>query len=148
MNMKRKKQKPAKKLPNRLILLSYFTYNAEKGTLHKKATGNQVGWQDKRGYWSCRFQNIVYKVHRIVYKMFHGRDPGDKVIDHRDGDPSNNRIDNLRCVSRSANSKNTSKQREKTGEAPNDSAYVQAAKKLLFSPPVDEPPEFDAITGW
>ena len=35
--------------------------------------------------------------------MYHGVDPKNKVIDHCNGDPSDNRISNLRCVKQNIN---------------------------------------------
>ena len=87
-----------RKLPSRLMLLSFFTYDEETGQLFKRKTGKKVGWKDNKGYIRVRFEGKVYCAHRIIYKMFHGRDPQNKVIDHCNGDTSDNRITNLRCV--------------------------------------------------
>lgn len=47
-----------------------------------------------------------YRVHRLVYKAFVGEIPNDKVIDHIDGNKTNNYVGNLRCVSVSENCQN------------------------------------------
>ena len=44
--------------------------------------------------------------HRVVWFLCKGEDPGDFLIDHIDGNPSNNRIENLRKVTASQNSRN------------------------------------------
>ena len=40
-----------------------------------------------------------YRVHRFVWEHFNGPIPDDKVIDHIDGDKTNNALSNLRLVS-------------------------------------------------
>ena len=104
-----------RKLPSRLQLLSFFTYNEQTGELCKASTGKKVGWLDNRGYVRVRFQGRVYCAHRIIYKMFYGRDPGNKVIDHCDGNPSNNLISNLRCVTHAINITNQTRCRSRRG---------------------------------
>lgn len=45
--------------------------------------------------------------HRVIWEIFNGYiDDASKEIDHIDGDPLNNRIENLRLVSRSVNRRN------------------------------------------
>lgn len=46
-----------------------------------------------------------YKTHRLVFLMFHGYMP--KEVDHIDGNPSNNNIENLRPATRSEQLCNT-----------------------------------------
>ena len=47
------------------------------------------------------------ETHRIIYMMVHGHMP--KIIDHIDGDPSNNKIENLRGATHSQNMRNSKK---------------------------------------
>lgn len=61
----------------------------------KKNTYLSVGLGDKRGML----------VHRIIWCMAYGECPD--IIDHIDGDGTNNRIENLRSVSNSVNLRNT-----------------------------------------
>jgi hypothetical protein len=44
-------------------------------------------------------------LHRMVYTYFKGEIPPKMTINHKDGNKSNNRIDNLECISRSENIK-------------------------------------------
>ena len=104
-----------RKLPSRLQLLSFFAYNEETGELTKRSTGKKVGWKDDKGYIKVRFQGKTYCAHRIIYKMFHGRDPQNKVIDHCNGDTSDNRIGNLRCVTHAVNVSNQARCRGRRG---------------------------------
>ena len=63
--------------------------------------------------------------------MWTGKDPGNKVIDHRDGNPSNNTVTNLRCVKHRENIRNNSKRRKTKGW------------------PEEEPlPDFSGVQGW
>jgi hypothetical protein len=58
-----------------------------------------------RGEFEIEIAERQYKVHRIIAACFLGLDienPED-VIDHRDGNPSNNRIENLRVTTRQGN---------------------------------------------
>jgi len=48
----------------------------------------------------------MYLVYRIIYRMFKGLIPPGCVIDHVDGDNSNNRLQNLRATTRAQNSQN------------------------------------------
>lgn len=48
--------------------------------------------------------SVMRKSHRVIWKMAYGTEPD--CIDHIDGDPSNNRLANLREVTQSGNMKN------------------------------------------
>jgi hypothetical protein len=47
-----------------------------------------------------------YKAHRIAWLIATGCDPGDALIDHIDGDSTNNRFSNLRLATEAENGKN------------------------------------------
>ncbi|WP_162475414.1 HNH endonuclease signature motif containing protein [Candidatus Erwinia dacicola] len=53
-------------------------------------------------------------VHRVVWEIHHGEIPEGMVIDHINGNPSDNRIENLRCVSQQINLLNKRKQKNNT----------------------------------
>lgn len=59
---------------------------------------------DGNGYRRGRVFDVPYLAHRLIWKMVHGSDPLN--IDHIDGDPSNNRICNLRSVDVAENNRN------------------------------------------
>lgn len=42
-----------------------------------------------------RYKGEAYPIHRIIWFMFHGSIDNDLVIDHLDGNPWNNKFDNL-----------------------------------------------------
>ena len=102
-----------KKLPDLVFLKELFNYDPLTGKLTDSMNGEEVGWKDKRGYRHVRVKKKVYKVHRICFYMYHRRDPGKKVIDHIDGDKSNNQIFNLRACSNRDNLRNTQVQRNR-----------------------------------
>ena len=112
MKKKRKKGKH-KKLPDVIYLRDHFVYDAIEGKLKDYETLEEVGWIDNSGYRSVRIQKQVYKAHRIMFYMYHRRDPGPKVIDHIDGDKLNNQIFNLRACTNRENLKNTQKKRDR-----------------------------------
>ena len=95
-------QKEAKKL---------FHYN--DGKLYwKVSNSNRVRVGDEAGcvkktdnYKIVRAGNVLYRVHRIIFLMFHGFLP--KEIDHVDNDRLNNNIKNLRAATSRQNSQNS-----------------------------------------
>ena len=129
--MKKKQNQKHKKLPNLAYLRNTYSYDAIEGKLFFKddlaVDSKLAGYQEKNGYWSITIKGKSYKLHRIVFYMFHGRDPGDKVIDHINGDKGDNRILNLRAVTHRQNASNTKASR-KLGVTP--SLEPQAWKVL------------------
>ena len=80
-----------------------------------KPIGSKLGSTDGKGYLSVQINNKQYKVHRLVWLYHYGSFPKNN-IDHINGNRSDNRIENLRDVSYSDNSKNmTLDKRSKTG---------------------------------
>ena len=61
---------------------------------------------DGYGYRQGTINGIgSYKAHRVIFALYHGFWP-ENDIDHIDGDASNNRIENLRDVTKAINQKN------------------------------------------
>lgn len=69
--------------------------------------GDKVGATRKDGYVYTKISGGRYLVHRLIYAWHTGEWPA--LIDHKDTDPSNNRIDNLRPLSQTDNHHNTDK---------------------------------------
>lgn len=90
-------------------------YDSESGVFTRKVTtGNRskagvaVGSDDMYGYKTVRILKKSYKLHRLAWFYVHGQWPkGD--IDHINGARSDNRIANLRDVSRKVNLQNQRK---------------------------------------
>ncbi len=95
-------------LPSREALNLSFLYS--KGDLFYRHTigrgiaGEVVGTPTSRGYLRTKIGGKGYFVHRIIWKLLNGNEPLE--IDHINGDSLDNRITNLRSVSRSVNMKN------------------------------------------
>lgn len=60
------------------------------------------------GYRHGQVDRVKLRAHRVVWALYHGRWPSQE-IDHINGNPSDNRIENLREVSRSAQMQNCRK---------------------------------------
>jgi hypothetical protein len=63
-----------------------------------------VGSITKAGYFESRLKGKSFKVHRVIFLLKHGYMP--KVIDHIDGNRTNNEISNLREATFSQNKVN------------------------------------------
>lgn len=92
-----------------------FTY--DKGKLFWKIQpcrqikiGTEVGtlWSTKpnRNYRKVIYKGKGYFVHRLIWIFHYGDIPSNLVIDHIDGDKSNNAISNLRTVTQQQNCHN------------------------------------------
>ena len=101
--------------PERLHVL--FKYN--DGQLIRKTTvssnakaGDRAGTISKRGNRDVSVDGKTMKEHRVIFLMLKGYLPVE--VDHVDGNPLNNSIDNLRSCSSSENKYNTSKRSDNT----------------------------------
>lgn len=114
-----------KSLPSKDELEKSFSYDRETGLLYWRAR------DDRRPQWNGRFAGqraggpspshgrIVVNLgrrlvlaHRVIWKMVHGEDPP-LDIDHIDGDPTNNRLSNLRLATKHQNLRNAKRHRGK-----------------------------------
>ena len=127
-----------------------YIYDDQSGLLVNKKTGRTVKGveHNKRGYrcfsvWHCGKMMQLY-MHHVVWVWHHGRFP-EKQLDHIDGDPTDNRIGNLREVSDHENKMNTlhdwkpNKDTGLPGIAPLKNVYQTRihGKKLYFGNPFE-----------
>jgi hypothetical protein len=70
---------------------------------------NDVGRINASGYKTLRHSKKMHLAHRLLWEKSKSDCLGAREIDHIDGDKLNNRIDNLRVVTRKQNMENQSK---------------------------------------
>lgn len=68
--------------------------------------GQKAGSMNEFGRVQVSVDGKNYLVHRLIWTMFKGGVPAGMDIDHKDLDPSNNLIDNLRLATKSQNAQN------------------------------------------
>ena len=88
----------------------WFTYKDFHIHWNSRWAGKTVGTLSKHGYLVFNVRNKLHTAHRTAWMLFHGEEPPG-VIDHKNGDPTDNRISNLRCTSQKVNVEN---QRDKS----------------------------------
>lgn len=101
-----------------------LAYNASAGSFtwicNRKGRGARIGalagHRRPDGYMHIVLDGRRIYIHRLVWQIERGSIPSDMEIDHIDHNPSNNKITNLRLVTRSGNRKNRSRDsRNKSG---------------------------------
>jgi hypothetical protein len=78
------------------------------------AIGDVAGGIGNSGYYQVRKERKLQLVHRVIWEMHYGLIEQGKFIDHIDGDRTNNKLDNLRLVSRSGNARNCKPRHDNT----------------------------------
>jgi len=90
-----------------------LTWNERSGTrgsatFNKRFAGSVVGHKDRGGYLGVSIGGAWYLAHRVAWVLHHGEIDNGMYIDHINHNRSDNRIENLRLVSRGKNSRNRS----------------------------------------
>lgn len=87
-----------------------------KGLINRKAReGRPAGGVNDLGYYCVGLLRKRYSCHRIIWEILKDDPLVGMCIDHIDGDRSNNRIENLRNVTKAENSRNKSKRLKSNG---------------------------------
>lgn len=127
----------AKPLPSQNILLQLLRYEPKTGKLYwrkrpvswfedgkQTATWNANIWNGKNagneafvnrlthGHRYASIGKRKFLAHRVIWKMVHDEDAND--IDHINGDPSDNRLENLRNVPHIDNGRNMKRRKNNT----------------------------------
>ena len=111
------------KLPPWEVVNHFIRYEPETGLMYWKINvsrymkaGKLLGYVDKAGYRKVKFLGTNYAQHRLAWFLHYKTDPKLMLIDHIDGNKSNNKITNLRLVNHSQNRVNTGiRSNNKTG---------------------------------
>lgn len=89
-----------------------FDYSPDTGAFLRRVrtsksvqAGTVAGSVRRDGYRVIRVDGVLYLAHRLAWVYAYGVWPSHK-IDHKDGDPDNNRFANLRDVSDRVNAQN------------------------------------------
>lgn len=86
---------------------SHFKTDKAWATINGRCSGLIAGATDRAGYLVVGINGQLYRAHRIVWAIYRGRITADD-IDHINGVKFDNRIRNLRLVTRGDNLKNLS----------------------------------------
>jgi hypothetical protein len=89
-----------------------FTWKRPRNNRIK--AGTVAGGLISSGYWSIGLDNYRFLAHRLAWLYMHGVMPPAE-IDHIDGDPTNNRIANLRLATRTENNGNSRARKSASG---------------------------------
>jgi len=100
-----------KSLPSQELLRHLFDFDPLSGFLICKNSpkngarkaGEIIGTKANNGYLQVKINKTLYLVHRIIWMWQYGEDPNDFEIDHIDHNKSNNKLSNLRLVTRQRN---------------------------------------------
>lgn len=93
-----------------------------------KVKGCVAGSPNGGGYIQVRINGKLYKAHHLVW-LWHGRQiPIGCVIDHINGVPNDNRVDNLRVCSRAENNRNARLKRTNQSGVKGVSWYAKTGK--------------------
>ena len=107
-------------LPSPQRLHELLRYESQTGKMYwKQAVARWITPGDEAGtYVRCAvdvtIDTVTYRAHRIIWFLMTGQDPGPFLIDHIDGNPHNNKLENLRAASSHQNQCNQKKRKDNT----------------------------------
>ena len=90
--------------------------------------GDPAGGLKKNGYYGLRIKRIDYRAQRIIYLLHYGVDPGKYLVDHIDGDVTNNAPENYRLATIAENNRNVKSHCDSTSRFTGVSWHSTAGK--------------------
>ena len=93
-----------KTMPDAGMLRNVLAYDPDTGILTRRANGQRADRQMQIGYRSVSVDGAIVYAHRAIWLMTHDTKP--EEIDHINGDRADNRLCNLRGVSKAQNALN------------------------------------------
>ena len=116
-------------------VMQFISYDPESGELSWKEKpnrniqiGQKIGRKNSWGHMTFTFRGRTCMVHRIAWLIATGALPSNE-IDHVDGDKENNRLSNLRDVTRNINQQNL-----RRAHRSNKTGYLGVSKAALNHP--------------
>ena len=90
-------------LPTRLppldLVQAMFDYDPTTGDLIRRKTNTPLRNNDRIGVMKVKIGRKTTTVARVCWYLFYRKDPGSKIVKHKNGNPYDNRIENL-CLKR------------------------------------------------
>lgn len=108
---------------------SHFRRAQDALTWNSRYAGQVCGGAKGRGYRMVRIQDVPFQYHRIVYAVVNGRDPGEFLVDHRNGNRAESTTENLRLATRAENEQNRSGANKNSASGVRGVSWSKAASK-------------------
>lgn len=105
----------------------YWSYTFRGPVIKDKLAGSK----NSQGYMTVGLKGKHYMVHRVIWAMHFGDSLG--IIDHIDGDISNNKLENLRAVTYEQSSRNTTVKKTSSTGIKNVQQHSQNKNKYQVS---------------
>ena len=95
-------------------------------------SGDIAGSKHSNGGWCVKVKQKKWFVHRIIYYMYFGEIKEGNVIDHINGNPFDNLINNLRSITATENSRNSKKRKHNTSGVTGVNFFVNKKTKETY----------------